>query len=292
MNPGVAQFADELRRMWYRLRRSTTSLVGLGLVAVVLASAAFAPWLAPYPEDVGRGVKFWQAHRAPSKDHWFGTDHIGRDILSRVMFGARISLVLGFAVLGLAVAIGVPLGLIAGLWGGRVNSVIMRLTDIFLAIPDTLLALAVASALSYTLSNAMLAIAFAWWPWYTRLVQGEVLKVREELYVQASRALGASKWRIAFRDVLPNIISPLVVKITLDMGFVILVGASLSFLGLGPQPPTPSWGSMIAEGRLYLPDSWWIATFPGMAIFVTVLGFNLLGDGLRDVLDVDLDRWS
>lgn len=292
MNPAIAQFADEFRRMWYRMRRSTTSLIGMGLVCLVLASAVFAPWLAPYPEDVGRGVKFWQAHRPPSKDHWFGTDHIGRDILSRVMFGARISLLLGFAVLGLAVAIGVPLGLIAGLWGGRVNTVIMRITDVFLAIPDTLLALAVASALSYTLTNAMFAIAFAWWPWYARLVQGEVLKVKEEIYVQASRSLGASKWRIAFKDVLPNIMSPLVVKITLDMGFVILVGASLSFLGLGPQPPTPSWGSMIAEGRLYLPDSWWIATFPGLAIFVTVLGFNLLGDGLRDVLDVDLDRWN
>lgn len=292
MNAGTAQLTDELRRVWYRLRRSTTSLVGLGLVCLVLFSSIFAPWLAPYPEDVGRGVKFWQAHRPPSSQNLFGTDHIGRDILSRVMFGARISLLLGFVVLGIAVAIGVPLGLIAGLWGGWVNTVIMRITDIFLAIPPTLLALAVASALSYNLTNAMLAIAFSWWPWFTRLVQGEVLKVKEEIFVEASRSLGASKWRIALKDVLPNVMSPLIVKVTLDMGFVILIGASLSFLGLGAQPPTPAWGTMIAEGRIYLPDSWWIATFPGLAIFVTVLGFNLLGDGLRDVFDVDLDRWN
>ncbi|MBO8140649.1 MAG: ABC transporter permease [Firmicutes bacterium] len=292
MNPGTAAFADEFRRVWYRLKRSSTSLLGLGLVFMVIVTAVFAPWMAPYPEDVGRGVKFWQAHQPPSSEHPFGTDHIGRDILSRLMFGARISLMLGFVVLGIAIAIGVPLGLVAGLWGGWVNTVIMRLTDIFLAIPPTLLALAVASALSYNLTNAMFAIAFGWWPWFTRLVQGEVLKVKEEVFVEASRSLGASKWRIAFKEVLPNVLSPLIVKATLDMGFVILIGASLSFLGLGAQPPTPAWGTMIAEGRLYLPDSWWIATFPGLAIFITVLGFNLLGDGLRDVFDVDLDRWN
>jgi len=255
-------------------------------------STVFAPYLAPYPEDAGAVVKFDQAHIRPGPGHWFGTDQIGRDILSRVFFGSRISLVLGLVVLTISLGVGIPLGLIAGYWGGTVNTLIMRATDIFLAIPPTVLALAVSSALAPNLTNSMIAVSFGWWPWFTRLVQGEVLSVKEEQFIEASRSLGASKFRIAFKDILPNVLSPIIVKATLDMGFVILIGASLSFLGLGAQPPTPAWGTMIAEGRIYLPESWWVATFPGVAIFVTVLGFNLLGDGLRDVFDVDLDRWS
>ncbi len=283
---------EDWKRAWYRLRRSTVSLIGLGIVIGLILMAIFAPFLAPYPEDAGSVVKFKEAHLPPGQAHWFGTDEVGRDILSRVIYGSRISLVLGFAVLTLALVVGVPLGLIAGYWGGRVNTVIMRLTDIFLAIPPTVLALAVSSALAPNLTNSMIAVSFGWWPWFTRLVQGEVLSVKEEQFVEASRSLGASRFRIIFKDILPNVLSPIIVKATLDMGFVILIGASLSFLGLGAQPPTPAWGTMIAEGRIYLPESWWVATFPGLAIFVTVLGFNLLGDGLRDVFDVDLDRWS
>jgi len=279
-------------RAWYRLRKSTVSLVGLGIVISLLLVAVFAPYLAPYPEDGGAVVRFSEAHSAPSWAHPFGTDEVGRDVLSRVILGSRISLILGFVVLSIALLVGIPLGLIAGYWGGGVNTVIMRLTDIFLAVPPTVLALAVSSALSPSLTNAMIAVSFGWWPWFTRLVQGEVLSVKEEQFVEASRSLGASKFRIVFKDILPNILSPVIVKATLDMGFVILIGASLSFLGLGAQPPTPAWGTMIAEGRIYLPESWWAATFPGLAIFVTVLGFNLLGDGLRDVFDVDLDRWG
>ncbi len=287
-----AEVAEDWKRAWYRVRKSTVSLLGLGTIVVVMAIAVFAPYLAPYPEDAGAVVKFQEAHTPPTWEHPFGTDEIGRDVLSRVICGSGISLVLGFVVLTISIGIGVPLGLIAGYWGGTVNAIIMRVTDVFLAVPPIVLALALSSALTPNLTNSMIAISFAWWPWYTRLLQGEVLSVKEEQFVEASRSIGAGKVRIACKDILPNVLSPVIVKATLDMGFVILLGAGLSFLGLGAQPPTPAWGTMIAEGRVYLPESWWIATFPGLAIFVTVLGFNLLGDGLRDVFDVDLDRWS
>jgi peptide/nickel transport system permease protein len=281
---------EETKRAWYRMKKSTLSLVGLVIVLILILSAIFAPWIAPYPEAASGATNFDAINNPPSAEHIFGTDEVGRDIFSRVIFGARISLVLGFTVLSIAIAIGVPLGLIAGFWGGRVNSIIMRLTDIFLAIPSLVLALAVAAIMEATLMNIMIAISFGWWPWFTRLVQGEVLKLKGEQFVLASEGLGASKWRIAFKEILPNCVSPIIVKSTLDMGFVILTGASLGFLGLGAQPPIPEWGTMIAEGRVYLPEMWWQATFPGLAILVTVLGFNLLGDGLRDVFDVQVDQ--
>ncbi|MDQ7820887.1 MAG: ABC transporter permease [Armatimonadota bacterium] len=283
--------ADEWRKMWARFRQSSLSLVGAGIVAAVVAGAIFAPVLAPYPRHAGVFVDFDHALRPPSARNWLGTDDAGRDILSRILFGARISLALGVAVLALAVAVGVPLGVVAGYFGGRVGDVIMRVTDVFLAVPPIALALAVTAALRPTLTTAMVAIAFAWWPWYTRLVYGQVLSLREQQFVEASRAVGASAWRIAFREILPNTWSPVIVKATLDMGFVILTASGLSFLGLGAQPPTPEWGTMIAEGRNYLPGAWWAATFPGLAIFLTVLGFNLLGDGLRDVFDVEIEQW-
>ncbi|MDR7437961.1 MAG: ABC transporter permease [Armatimonadota bacterium] len=283
--------ADEWRKMWARFRQSSLSLVGAGIVAAVVAGAIFAPVLAPYPRHAGVFVDFDHALRHPSARNWLGTDDAGRDILSRILFGARISLALGMAVLALAVAVGVPLGVVAGYFGGRVGDVIMRVTDVFLAVPPIALALAVTAALRPTLTTAMVAIAFAWWPWYTRLVYGQVLSLREQQFVEASRAVGASAWRIAFREILPNTWSPVIVKATLDMGFVILTASGLSFLGLGAQPPTPEWGTMIAEGRNYLPGAWWAATFPGLAIFLTVLGFNLLGDGLRDVFDVEIEQW-
>lgn len=274
------------RRSWYRFWKNYLSIIGLLIVAGVVIMAVCAPWIAPYPEDAGKVVHFDRMLEAPSSDHLFGTDEMGRDILSRIMYGARISLTLGITVLTISLAIGIPLGLIAGFWGGKVNAIIMRVTDIFLSIPSLVLALAVASILEPTLTNIMIAVSFSWWPWFTRLVQGEVLVLKEEQFVLASQGLGASKWRIAFREVLPNCFSPVIVKATLDFGLVILMGASLGFLGLGAQPPTPEWGTMISEGRGYLPDSWWAATFPGLAILLTGLGFNLLGDGLRDVFDV------
>lgn len=279
---------EDLQRAWYRLSRSPLSLVGLGIVFAIIFMAIFAPWLAPHPEHAGIGVYFDQAFTRPNRQFPFGTDEVGRDILSRVIFGSRISLMLGFVVLSIALAIGVPLGLIAGYYGGKLNTIIMRTADIFLAVPALVLALAVTSAMTPSLTSAMFAISFAWWPWFTRLVQGETLSVKEEQFVEASRALGTSPLRIAFREVLPNCISPIIVKATLDMGFVILIGASLSFLGVGAQPPTPAWGTMIAEGRIRLTTAPWMCTFPGIAILITVMGFNLLGDGLRDVLDVEL----
>lgn len=294
----AAAFADlrqtrgaEWRRMWFRFRQSTLSLLGLGIVAAVVLSAVFASVIAPYPGHAGSVVDFDRTLQRPSARNILGTDDAGRDILSRIYFGARISVTLGVIVLALAVAIGIPLGLIAGYWGGAMGNVIMRVTDVFLAIPPIALALAVTAALKPNLTNAMIAIAFAWWPWYTRLVYGQVLSLREQQFVEASRGLGAGPMRIAFREILPNAWSPIIVKVTLDMGFVILTAAGLSFLGLGAQAPTPEWGTMIAEGRAYLPGAWWAATFPGLAIFLTVLGFNLLGDGLRDVFDVEIEHW-
>ena len=281
----------EWRKVWFRFRQSTLSVLGLGLILAFVLAAALAPLVAPYPRHAGVFVDFDHALQPPSGRNWLGTDDAGRDIFSRIIFGARISLTLGVVVLLIAVGLGVPLGLIAGYWGGRAGDWIMRITDVFLAVPPIALALAVTAALRPTLTNAMIAIAFAWWPWYTRLVYGQVLSLKEQAFVEASRGLGASRWRIAFREILPNAWSPIIVKITLDMGFVILTGAGLSFLGLGAQPPTPEWGTMIAEGRTYLPGVWWAATFPGLAIFVAVLGFNLLGDGLRDVFDVEIEQW-
>lgn len=280
---------DDLKRSWSKFAENRLSIVGLGIILVVILMAIFAPYIAPYPQDAGKTVHFDQVREPPSLEHPLGTDSIGRDILSRIMFGARISLMMGVVVLTIAITIGVSLGLIAGYAGGLVNTLVMRTTDIFLAIPPILLAMAVTAALNPSLLNSMIAISFGWWTWYTRLVQGEVLSIKEEGYVEASESLGASWFRVAFREILPNLVSPIMVKATLDMGFVILVGAGLSFLGLGAKPPTPSWGSMIASGRDFVTSEWWIATFPGLAISITVLGFNLLGDGLRDMLDVEVE---
>lgn len=277
------------KKTWNRFMKNKLSVVGLAIIVIIFLSSLLAPWIAPYPEDIGAVVNFDRAQQPPSLEHFFGTDEVGRDIFSRVLYGSRLSLILCFTVMIIAVGIGVPLGLIAGFWGGAINTIIMRTTDVFLAIPSLVLALAVAAVFEPSLLNTMIAISFGWWPWFTRLVQGEVLKVKNEQFVHASLGIGTSKFRIIFKEILPNCMAPIVVKVTLDMGFVLLLGASLGYLGLGAQPPTPEWGTMIAEGRTYLPEQWWSTTFPGLMIFITVLGFNLLGDGLRDVLDVELD---
>ncbi len=279
---------EDLRRMLHRLRRSTLSLVGLAIVLGLILLAIFAPQIAPYPEDVD-SVHFDRTFKPPGAEYIFGTDEVGRDVLSRVIFGTRISLALGVTVLVISLAIGVPLGLIAGYMGGMVNTVIMRLTDIFLAIPPLVLALAVSAVLTPTLENSIIAIAFGWWPWYTRLIQGMVLSIKEESFVEACRSVGANPLYVVFKEILPNCVSILIVKVTLDIGYAILTGAVLGFLGLGVRPPTPEWGTMASKGRLHLPVRWWLTTFPGLAIFVTVLGFNLLGDGLRDAFDVELE---
>ena len=262
--------------------------MGLSAVCIVIILALLAPVISPYPRHAGKFVDFANSNRAPSGTYLLGTDVVGRDILSRIFFGYRFSLLMGIIVLALVVPPGVILGLIAGYWKGSwIDTVIMRITDIFLAVPPLVLALAIASVLQPNLFNAMLAVSLMWWPWYCRLVYGVTSSVRNEFFVQAAEVAGASKAHILFREILPNCVSPILTKMSLDMGWVILLGAALSFVGLGVQPPRPGLGTMVADGAQYMPDSWWISVFPALAIMFVVLGFNLLGDGLRDVLSVE-----
>ena len=274
-------------KMVRKFTRNRLSIVGLIIVLGVIVVAIFAPWLAPYPEDAGPKVDFSRVLLPPSADHLFGTDEVGRDIFSRTLFGTRLALLYAGVVLGIALGVGVPLGLIAGYWPRSVvSTLILRLVDVFLSVPPLALALAVTVAFEPSLMTAMIAISFTWWPWFARLVYGEALRVRALPFVEASQSLGQGACRIQFQHILPNVISPIVVKATLDVSFVILLGASLSFLGVGAQEPVPDWGAMVARGRIYLPYEWWVSTMPGLAIFVTVVGFNFLGDALRDALDV------
>ncbi|MCH8110854.1 MAG: ABC transporter permease, partial [Proteobacteria bacterium] len=260
---------------------------GLGIVGVIVLAAAFAPFITPYPKHASAFVDFANASLAPSSTYLLGTDVIGRDVLTRIIFGYRLSLMLGVVVLAIAVPIGVGLGLLAGYFGPRTETIIMRITDVFLAVPPLVLALAIMGFLEPTLTNAMIAVAAMWWPWYTRLVYNITRSLRHEGYVIAAEVVGASHLHMLLREILPNALPSILTKMTLDLGFVILIASSLSFLGLGVQPPTPDLGSMVAKGATYLPDIWWFPVFPGVAILVIVLGFNLLGDGLRDMLDVD-----
>jgi peptide/nickel transport system permease protein len=255
----------------------------LSLLVVIVALAA--PLLAPFPGDAGTATHPFAVLHPPSAAHWFGTDQVGRDILSRVAYGARVSPVIAVVVLAIACVIGIPLGVAAGYFGGWLDEVIMRVTDIFLAFPPLLLALALAAVLPASLVSVTIAITATWWPWYTRLIRGQAASVAGRPYVDSCRALGISRRRIIFRHILPNSITPLIVQVSLDVGGVILTASALSFLGLGAQDPTPDWGLMVAEGQNYFTTSWWVVTFPGLAILLTAFAFNLLGDGLRDLLD-------
>lgn len=279
---------EELRKGWYKFSRNSLSVIGLSTILLVLFLAIFAPYVAPYPEHAGRFVNFTEASLPPSMAHPFGTDVVGRDILSRIFFGFRFSLLMGVVVLTLVVPPGVILGLTAGYFKDRwIDTVIMRTTDIFVAIPPLVLALAICSVLTPNLFNAMMAVSLMWWPWYTRLVYGLSSSLRQEFFVQAAEVTGAGKIHILFKEILPNCLSPIFTKMSLDMGWVILIGSALSFVGLGLQPPKPGLGTMVADGAKYMPDQWWITVFPAFAIMVVVLGFNLLGDGLRDLLAVE-----
>ncbi|WP_377512293.1 ABC transporter permease [Octadecabacter sp. R77987] len=272
----------------YRFTRNPAALVGAVIVISVVIAAIFAPLLAPSPESAGSFVDFRNRHAAPSWEHWMGTDNVGRDVFSRVLYGFRVSLGLVVGVLGVAVPFGVILGLVAGYFGGWTETIIMRFTDIMLALPPLAMALAITAVLSPNLVNAMIAITLLWWTWHTRLIYRIVKAQMNEDYVEAAQIAGATHVHILFRELLPNCISAIAVKISLDAGFVILFGASLSFLGLGIQPPTPDLGTMVATGAEYMPEMWWQAVMPGLAILYAILGFNLLGDGLRDMLDVEL----
>jgi peptide/nickel transport system permease protein len=272
---------------WYRFSRNPTAVIGAAIVVLVVLAAIFAPWITPHPDHVGAIVNFRARHQPPSAQYWFGTDNVGRDIFTRVIFGYRVSLLLAVVVLAIAVPLGVSLGLIAGYFGGWAEIVIMRLTDIALAIPPLVMALAVTAVLTPNLTHAMFAIAALWWTWHTRLIFSITRTLRGQEFVEAAQILGASRFHILFRELLPNCASAILVKTSLDFGFVILIGAALSFLGLGVQPPTPDLGTMVATGADFLPDRWWESLLPGGAILFVALGFNLLGDGLRDLYDVE-----
>lgn len=269
------------------LMRSPSSMLGVVLVLAVTLSAIFADVLAPYADHRGAVVDFVNFNRPPSADYIMGTDLVGRDLFSRILYAFRVSLVLAVVVLSIAAPVGTIAGLLAGYVGGWVEFVLMRLTDVFLSIPPLVLAIAMMGVLEPTLLNAMLAVTAMWWPWYARLVYGIARAEREEGYVLAAEVIGASAWHTAFREILPNCMPAVITKMALDMGFVIIIASSLSFLGLGVQPPTPDLGSMVAEGARYLPDSWWLTVFPGLAILVAVFGFNLVGDALREILGAD-----
>jgi peptide/nickel transport system permease protein len=270
------------RRGWRRLARRPGAVFGLVVVAAFVVLALGAPWIAPFdPIETS-----WSAIRqAPSVVHWFGTDDIGRDVLSRVVFGTRASLLAGVVAVSISFALGVPIGLAAGFIGGVVDAFISRLTDAFLACPFLILAIALSAFLGPNLTNAMIAIGISATPIFVRLTRAQVLNVKVEDYIEAARALGNPPLRIAWRHVLPNALPPLVVQATLAIAAAIIAEASLSFLGLGQQPPAPSWGSMLNTAKNYVDNAPWMAIWPGAAIFLLVLAFNLLGDGLRDVLD-------
>ena len=280
-----ASAAREWRRYTRAYSRSASSMAGLVVVAVFLVVAAVGPWIVPYPEDARGAVHLDRKLQPPSAAHWFGTDEVGNDVYTRVILGARVSLEIGLIITVVAACIGVPLGVVAGHVGGRVAEIVMRATDVFLSVPALVLALAVVGALGPGIVNAMIALSLVWWPGYVRLVQAKTLSLGQETFVEAARAAGAGRARIVFVHLLPNCVSPIVVKASMDMGAAILAAASLGFIGLGAQPPYPEWGAMISHGRNYLPTWWWYSTFPGLAIYFTVLGFNLVGDGLRDLLD-------
>jgi len=276
---------QRLRFIAWTFSGSASALLGLALVALFLLLAAFGPMLVPFPADASGAIHLAQRLQPPSALHWFGTDEMGDDIFSRVIIGTRTSLWVGLTITGIAMIIGVPLGIAAGYLGGHMRGVIMRVTDVFLAVPGLVLALAIVSALGAGILHGVLALSLVWWPGYVRLIEAKALTLRAEPYVEAARTMGAGHVWILLRHILPNCISPLVVKASMDMGLAILAAASLGFIGLGAKPPAPEWGAMISAARSYMPDWWWYSFFPGLFIFLTVLGFNLFGDGLRDMLD-------
>ena len=274
--------AGPWRRALRRLRRRRAAMVGLAIVLGFIVLAVFAPWIAPHDPI----ATDWGAIRkAPSAAHWFGTDEIGRDVLSRVIWGTQASLLAGVMSVSISLALGVPIGLAAGFLGGAVDGLISRITDAFLACPFLILAIAMAAFLGPSLSNAMIAIGVSATPIFVRLTRAQVLNIKVEDYIEAARAVGNPPWRIALRHVLPNVAAPLIVQATLAIAAAVIAEASLSFLGLGQQPPAPSWGSMLNTARNYVDQAPWMAIWPGLAIFGLVLAFNLLGDGLRDALD-------
>lgn len=276
---------DGARRSWYKFSRNRMSVVGLCLVLLVVLVAIFEKQLAPYPHHAGPYVDFAKAGLPPCREFLLGSDQCGRDVLSRIIFSFRNALVMGVGCISVAAPVGVFLGLLAGYYKGRlVSTIIMRVTDIFLSLPSLVLALVISAVLTPSLFNSLMALTISWWAWYARLVYGVSSTVSSEYYVQSAELIGAGRAHILFREVLPNCASTALTKMTLDMGLVILLGATLSFVGMGEQPPNPDLGTMISDGYKFLPDMWWLTIFPAIAIMVIVLAFNLMGDGIGDML--------
>lgn len=282
------QMAQPRRRTGFRYfikrfaKESPLNVVALAIIGIFLFLCLFGPMVSPHnATQPNMQVRL----TAPNSEYLLGTDQLGRDVLSRIMTGARISLGIATLILAIAIPVGALIGLAAGYSGGIVDEILMRITDIFLAFPALILAMAIAAALGPNLRNTVIALTLVYWPWYARLIRGQVLQIKERDYVEAARAVGVGSPRLIGRHILPNAVAPIIIQATIDIGFAILATAGLSFIGLGAQPPTPEWGAMISDARTFFREAWWYFTFPGLAITFTVIGFNLLGDGLRDYFD-------
>ena len=281
----LAPRLKSLRESLYLLRRNKLTWASLMFILFLIVIAILAPYIVPYPEHIAETLNPSAKLTGPCGAYFFGTDEMGRDIFSRIVYGTRISLGASLGAVFLAILIGATLGAVAGSTGGIVDNLIMRITDVFLSFPSLLLAILISAFAGASLVNALVAIAVSWWPWYARIVRGQAISLKERQFVRAARAIGTSKLRIIFSHILPNCIAPVIVQASMDFGGVILTLASLSFLGLGAQAPLPEWGLMINTSKTYFLNARWYSVFPGAAIFVTVLAFNLLGDGLREILD-------
>lgn len=266
-------------------KRNYSTALGLVIVGLFVLCAIAAPWIAPFPKEGKGAVNVSNIMIGPGLHHLMGTDELGRDMLSRVIFGARPALITAITVVGVAAIFGTILGLLAGFRGGLIDSLVMRISELFLSFPPLLLSLVAVSILGPGLLNALIALTISWWPWYARLIRGEAASLRQRPFVEISMAMGIPTWKIMTRHILRNVTSPLIVQVATDLGTVILAAGSLAFIGLGAQPPLADWGLMVAQGRSVIFNQWWISTFPGIAIFLAVLAFNLLGDALRDYFD-------
>jgi len=269
----------------YFFKTNKLAFIGFIIIIFLILLAVLAPVIIPYKQDIAAETHMEHKLLPPSSAHLFGTDELGRDLFSRTIYGTRISFEIGLIAIGLSVAIGIPLGLIAGYFGKWVDEFIMRISDIFLSFPPLLLSIAISALLGPSLTNMMIAIAISWWPWYTRLIRGQVVSLRERGFVEAAKSFGVPSMTIIRRHILPNSLAPVIVQVSMDFGSIILTAASLSFLGLGAQPPEPEWGLLVNIGKNYFLTNWWYVTFPGLFIFITVMAFNLFGDGLRDYMD-------
>lgn len=277
---------ENLRIYRYKFSRNRLSVLGFIIVCISVFLAVFAPFIVPHPEHLGAYVDYANASKAPCIQFFMGSDIMGRDIFTRVIYSFRGALAMSILVLAISVPVGTFLGLVAGYFHGtKIDTVLMRITDVFLSVPALILALCIASILKPNMMNSMLAVTIMWWPWYTRIAYGQASSVSEEYFVKNAELVGASKLHIMLKEILPNCLSPVLTKMALDVGWVILMGASLSFVGLGEQPPTPAFGQMISDGAAYMPDMWWMTIFPSLGVAFMILGFNFLGDGIRDMFD-------